>query len=339
MDIVTAWGVRWRVASSFEFLIVFIVLVFVILFLFLLKYSHTLSHKSVHENQLLLFKTRQLGLTNYQVKIIQGITRILKLKDPPIIIENASLFEHSIAAFLMYVSSKGEKHESLVSICRDIVITYEKVYHHIDFREPIKLASQIGEQQLLYFTLENRNVYIGKIINTTENELVVQIFINAKEIKDIKPDLPVKTFFWRSGDAEYTFESSISSIENNIVKIKFPEKLNRGKETHAPFVDLTLHCLITATNDNDVQVYKKSIEGTIYKLNEYECILRAHEKLDFKHNHLLTFHIEDFNVVVHAKIISERTIKERHITYYTFKFNNISKAAHDIIKTFIIEHL
>lgn len=343
----TVFGFEWPIAEYPELIIAFILFLAVALFFILLRYYQYLQNKKTQSHQLFLFKIKQHGLSNFQVKILNGIVETLRLNDPLLIIKNPDLFESAITNFLSYLKLKKENEESLASICRDIIITYEKLYHPSIFKNPLKKIDEIENNQLLYIITEGNTIFIGKIKNRTQDKFILQIFRNAKTI--FKEDIAskIKVYLWRGGDAEYSFNSRISSISDNTVEIDLPEEFNRGKEVRHPFLDVIIPCTIdeniSSINEeqNPVEAEKLSKEqdAVIYKLHEDELIMRISKKLNYHQNYVINFMLVDFKMKIIAMLLADKTIHEENVFYYTFRYTEISEAAKNILKNYLQENL
>ena len=152
MYVDTIFGIKWRdAASSIEVIVILAVIILAIAAYSLYKYNLKLEKKIQQARLLFQFKIKQYGLTGLQIRIVNHIIEKRKLKDPQIIFDNPDLFEASIGEMLDYLKSCTEDGESLGNICKDLIITYEKLYHHKIARKPIEKISDIEEGVLLVF--------------------------------------------------------------------------------------------------------------------------------------------------------------------------------------------
>lgn len=337
----TIFGLEWPVASGFEVFFIFALFGLIIAFFILFRYFTYLKDKNSHEEQFFNFKTKQLGLSNFQNKILLGVIRILRLKDYREILHLPERFEASIAPFLAYVHKKDESAESLLAICKDIVITYEKVYHHAAFRKPLDTLRDIEEGMLVYFQANDSLIYIGKIAGKDQSTLTLQIYREVKEEELLRKK--VNVFVWRNGDAEYTFESTVSAIENGTVRILIPDVFNRGKEVRHPFLEVMLPCSLSwkvkAAKEPGEEPQIESVRGTIFKLNEHEIVVRLGNPISFDREYTVDFTLSDFKVRSPLKMMADSTISEENMHFYTFKFLELSPVANEIVKNYIIDHM
>jgi len=344
MEIITVWGVKWRIAPVWEVLLGIVIIGLIIAFFGLLRYYQTLKKKKASAYQLFLFKTKQKGLTNFQSKIMHSMADTLNLPRPEQLFNNPGLFESAIGNFMPYLMSSEETKDSLESICHDLIITYEKVYHAAQFKEPLADLRSLEVDTLLYFKTEEANVAIGKVDTITTDSINIVFFRKPKDIMTRFMDRDIDVYFWRSGDAEYSFTSHVNNIEGNIINIPIPETFNRGKEVRHPYVEVIIPCVISGIKDTDskTDTGKKEpgeINGTLNRLNEYEAVVRVNQELDYNKKYSLKFKMSDFKIDIVCQLLSDRTIAEDEIYYVTFKLLQMSEPARNIIKQYISEHL
>ncbi|MBN2079827.1 MAG: hypothetical protein JW838_12745, partial [Spirochaetes bacterium] len=87
------------------------------------------------------------------------------------------------------------------------------------------------------------------------------------------------------------------------------------------------------------EIAEERIPCTIYKVNNYEAVIRVGGKLDFRRRYHLDFTVLDFKVRVLTRIIATRTVEEAGAFYYTFKFDSMSEGANNVVKKYVYEHL
>jgi len=344
MEIITVWGVKWRIAPVWEVLLGIVIIGLIIAFFGLLRYYQTLKKKKASAYQLFLFKTKQKGLTNFQSKILHSMADMLNLPRPEQIFNNPGLFESAIGNFMPYLMNSEETKDSLESICHDLIITYEKVYHAAQFKEPLADLHSLELDTLLYFKTEEDNVAIGKVDTITTDSINIVFFRKPKDIMTRFMDRDIDVYFWRSGDAEYSFTSHVNNIEGNIINIPIPETFNRGKEVRHPYVEVIIPCVISEISDTDSKAgtgkeQPGEINGTLNRLNEYEAVVRINQELDYNIEYSLKFKMSDFKIDIVCQLLSDRTIAEEEIYYVTFKLLRMSEPARNIIKQYISEHL
>ncbi|MFW5861455.1 MAG: hypothetical protein ACOCWZ_04325 [Spirochaetota bacterium] len=345
MEIITVWGVKWRVAPIWEVLLGIVIIGLIIAFFGLLRYNQSLKKKKAGAYQLFLFKTKQKGLTNFQSKILHSMADTLNLPRPEQIFNNPGLFESAIGNFMPYLMNSEETKDSLESICHDLIITYEKVYHSAQFKEPLTDLHSLELDTLLYFKTEEDNVAIGKVDTIAIDSINIKFFRKPKDIMTRFMDRDIDVHFWRSGDAEYSFTSHVNNIEGNIITIPIPGTFNRGKEVRHPYVEVIIPCVISEMEDTDAEsgTTKKEhpveINGTLNRLNEYEAVVRVSRELDYNKKYSLKFKMSDFKIDMVCRLLSDRTITEEETYYVTFKLIRMSEPARNIIKQYIAEHL
>ncbi len=335
MEIQTVWGVNWRVASAQEVLIALLIILIIIL-LFLVVYIYLRSNKDVsHEYQYILFKAKSKGLTNFQYKILRGMTEMLKLKHPSVIVSSPELYEKSIGTFIHFLTSKEEEEVSLLKIFKDIVITYEKMYKDIKHKKPLETIDQLQTGHLIYFYTDELHIYLGKIESFTPKLIGIQLFRKPSDIRVFPYDQPVRCFFWRPGDAEYYFDSQLIESKNNVFYIARPESFNRGSEVRLPYINVIVPCRLQFEKDGEQQ----EIQLTIYKLGEHELIIRSTKELGYSKEYTIVFDLSEFTITSPVILISDKTVSDKGIYYYTFKIVEMSEPARQVVRSYIYEHL
>ncbi|HEY1406521.1 MAG TPA: hypothetical protein VF857_07940, partial [Spirochaetota bacterium] len=290
--------------------------------------------------QLLLFKAKQLTLTDYQFKILKGITDILHLEKPSTILDDPKLFERSIIRFLAFAQRMGENKELMASICKDLIITYEKIYHHVDIRKPLGELSELETHTLVGIETFDGKLFVGKIVTQTHGNFVIKVFAGKDEIALLEPGTDLKTFFWRAGDAEYEFSTVLVTCAGEDIEIQIPDEFTRGQSVPHPLVDIILPCKITSSHATAAKGNETiEIEADIFKLNEFEAVIRCGTKLEHSQKSTIEFTIHDFAIRTEVQILRERYISDRKIYYFNLKFADLSEAGKTIISGFITEHL
>ncbi len=336
----TVWGVKWPVPSAIEMVLIILVVLLVLAFLILFRYNHYLQKKKMHAEQLFLFKTKQLGLSNYQIKILNGLANMLKLKDSINILQNPDLFELSLGSFLPFLREQEELQESLHQISIDIIKTYEKLYHRKSVKKTLDRLTDLETDILLCFFTEENDVFIGRVIGNKDKMLSVKLFRNPGEYRDFAGK-PIRVYLWRKGDAEYTFDTAIATVENKLIGIPLPDVFTRGEEERHPYIDTIISCIITELKAEEEAGLGEAVQinGTIYKMNEFEAIVRVAEKLDYEKSYSLQFELSEFKINITSKVISDRTITEESVSYYTFRLLEMSDPARNILTKYIQERL
>lgn len=341
MYVDTVFGIKWRDAlAPLDVILILIIVVLSLTIYILYKYNLKVKEEALKANLLFQFKIKKYGLTGLQRRIINHIVELQKLKDMQIIFIRPDLFEASIGDILTYMKDVSEDKNSLVNVCKDLIITYEKLYHHTEVRKPIDRISDIGPGVLLYFYLDPSVVYVGKLLHNDDAKMNLQVFRSRSELPEIKVGETYNFYFWRAGDAEYIFNSEVILYELGQVTIKTPSEFTRGKEVRRPYVDVLLQCSLIVTDPlyhSATLEEPKSIPSTILKMNEHEVVMRQTEKLDFKYNYTINFEIDEFKVIAIVKVIADKTIVEGNVHYYTCKIEEISEAAKEILHKYLRE--
>lgn len=338
MEINTVFGIKWPVPSGFEYVLILIIVLLAVVIASLIRYRIYLKDKRIHDYQFFLFKMKRLGLSNFQIKIINNMAEFLRLSNPSEMLDKSDQFEQALGRFLVFLRDKGEKEESLAGICKDITIIYEKLYFNELFKKPLERIQDIGLEQLLYFVTDSGDVYLGKIVLKQEDYLFILLFRPVREIQKLSVGEDVIVFIWRVGDAEYKFTSQIGGIDFKTVKIGIPETFIRDKEFRHPYLDVIIPAAISKA---DLKPLEEPVQftGTVLKMNDYELVVRMTRRLDYRFKYMVEFELMDFKFNTNCLIIANKTVEEESLYYYTFKFTEMSEGARHVLKTYIYEHL
>ncbi len=338
MDITTPWGVKWPMESFGEITLYIAFVLLIIILLGVIKYLQMIQEKKINDHQLFLFRLKRTGLTNFQIKIINNMVETLRLSNPTELLSNSDLFEKAVGKFLHFLRSSEEKEDSLTSICRDITITYEKLYHPSDFKKPLESMNDLETEKLIYLMTKTENVYLGKITGKEKENLIVKLFREGKNLKDLSEEQTIRVNVWRPGDAEYMFTTETVKIDSNILTIAIPDEFTRGKEFRHPYLDVIVPVTVKQIPKSTIQE-PEEMKATIFKLNDYEAVIRISKNLDYSRDYIINFEIMEYIFDLKAKIISNKTIEEESIFYYTFKFLDTSEAGQKVLKRFMSENL
>jgi len=88
-----------------------------------------------------------------------------------------------------------------------------------------------------------------------------------------------------------------------------------------------------------VEELTQEMPCTIYKINDYEAVLRVTHKLDYRFRYIIELNVMDFNVRIITRLIATKTVVERDSFFYTVKFDEMSESANNVLKKYIYEHL
>lgn len=332
-------GAEWPVATANDIIVFILAIIVIILSAFAgLRYYFDQKSKKDHARHLFLYKSKHSGLSNYHHSILSEIASISSHGNPALLFDSPVLFEKSIALFMDYVKGKGESPETLKNISRDIIIIHEKLYHQFNFREPIQSITEI-EPGVLILIVSGDSVVIGKVIRVSPQTAVKTLSSTMKE--DFQKQTPVQIFFWRSGDAEYTYQCEINSTAKNMLEITSDGVLERGNEVHHPFIAVFIPCILDPdeTPEDTVGQRNEIISGTLIRMNEYELVARIKTPADYDKTYTLEFNILDNNLKAGIKILSAKSeFQENHIVI-TCKIIGLSNTAKRILKKYIAEHI
>ncbi len=351
-----------------DLMIVFTILMIPISLFILLKIIQTIRNRKIHDEQLFLFKLKRLGLSNFQIRIVNNLIEMLGFPNPVQFIGNPELFERAVGRFLTHMRGTGETEDSQFLICRDLTTIYDKLYFHMKSKKPLKGIHEVDEEQLIYFSPVEGKVFLGKIISRDAATMNIKIFGNLGDLAAIPEKKPVTFHVFRVGDADYDFTSPVYGREGTALKVGLPGEVVKREESRHPYIDVILPALISREKkmpkEKEIreleQIIEKSEEKiespedegliideiedeklpcTIYKLNDYEAVLRLSQKLDFNYRYILNFQVMEFNFMAYVRIIATKTVEEGGTSYYTVKFDDMSPTSSNVLKKYVYEHL
>ncbi len=321
-----------------EFIIFLIVVLIAFIVLLSFKYYDKIKQLEIHDYELFLFRMKRLGFSKLQIKIVNEMIGTLRLTNQLRFIKEPALFESILEKYYnTYIKTKLEKNAQ-VAISSDIITIYDKLFFTAEYKKPLNNLSEIEINRMLYFATENKDIFFGKIIGRTSKDLTIKLFRNEDELKDLVKYKTIDAFFIRSGDAEYSFSTEVIDLLKNIISLKIPDNFKIEKEFRHPYVDTIIPCSIESIESNP-EIEPIPINGTIFKINENEVIIRITDKLNYKKKYNIYFELMDYKFSVNLLVIANRTIEDKNIYYYTFKFEDMSEASKNVIKKFIAEHL
>jgi len=337
VEIPTVLGIQWRMATASDILTLTGILLIPLMILIIIRLYNRHKRHAIHDSQLFLFRLKRLGLSNFQIKIVNNLVSIIGFTNPNPLLEKAELFESATGKFLAHVRRRGESEDSLTMICKDISIIYDKLYHPSRIKMPLRSVQDIIEDQLIYFMGNGNKVYMGRATSSNNKYLYIKILGNIAEMKPLSNMNPVKFHIFRPGDAEYTFTTTVAGSEGGLLSVEIPQEILRGEDSRHPYIDVIIPAQLSSIGLGDKNQVKMSC--TIYRINEWEAVLRINIKLDHDDKYILEFNELDFNFKIPSKIIVQKTVEESGVFYYTLKFEEMSENASQVLKKYMYEHL
>ena len=227
MDIITVLGITWHKASAQDVLLFLGVLSIPVGLIAIIKIIQKMKYKRIHNTQLFLFRLKRMGLSNFQIKIINSLVEILGFSNPNLLFEKTEFFEGAIGRFLSHARATDESEDSQRLICRDITVIYDKLYYHTRFKKPLKGIQDVDEEQLIYFSPVAGKVFLGKITSRDGKNLFLKIFGSPGDLADAPVKKPVTFHLFRVGDAVYEFTAPITGRDGASIHIAIPEVVER----------------------------------------------------------------------------------------------------------------
>ncbi len=351
-----------------DLIIMFTLIMIPVSLYILLKIIQTVRNRKVHEEQLFLFKLKRFGLSNFQIRIVNNLIEMLGFPNPVQFAENPELFERAVGRFLTHTRGTGETEDSQFLICRDLTTIYDKLYFHMKSKKPLKGIQDVDEEQLIYFSPVPGKVFLGKIISRDAAIMKIKIFGNPGDLAAIPEKQAVTFHVFRVGDADYDFASPVTGREGTVLLVELPHEIVKREESRHPYIDVILPALISREKaipkekeikepvgiieKNEEKAELPEDEGmiiddiedeklpcTIYKLNDYEAVLRLPQKLDYNYRYILDFQVMEFNFRAYVRIIATKTVEEGGTRYYTVKFDEMSSTSSNVLKKYVYENL
>ncbi len=323
---------------------VFLVLVIAALVFALVYIYRTMKEREKYINELqkkhrVQLRSIQLGFNSYQSKIYQELLGILKLEDPLELAGDPLLFEESAQKLLNRISELNEGVEPLDLMCKNLVITYEKLYHGSGTRTPLKNIRDVENNALIFLTDNMRSFIIGKIIGRGQEHLAVRPIAGTRDVSPVSPDTVLNGYIYRAGDAEYTFVTTVATSEETKLRIRVPGTFEVEAEAHHPFIEANIPCEIAVDRPAEEAGHEEIPPGLIFRLNDKELVMRATVKMDFNRNYGISFTISDFLIRIEGRVVREKYIKNTHVYYYNVVFISMTDVARKILKDYILEHI
>ncbi len=338
MDETTIAILRWKPATTGEIIIFVCILILPFLIILCIMLYQRYKNIRIKDTQLFLFRLKRLGLSNFQIKIINNLNEILHFTNPNTLLTKPEYFERALGRFLNHARDSEESGDHLCMICKDLAIIYDKLYFPSRPKKHIKSLQDLGEGQLVYFDTENDKVYIGKIVSWDTKHFYLKTFGSVADMQAIQQKKTHTFHAFRLGDAEYSFTSDVVGRDYGELMVNFPTEIRRGGETRHPYIDVIVPAEVSKIGSPEEQAQK--IGCTIFKINEYEAVIRVSMKLDHNFLYDLEFTIMDFNFKIISKLIVEKAVEEESgIFYYNLRFNEMSASASGVLKKFVYELL
>lgn len=304
----------------------------------LLLYLRMKERERMHNYQLFLFQVKRKGLNNFQIKILNSMADQMNKADPTRIVANAALFESMLSNFMEYLQRSREDIDDRKVICRDLLTIYEKLYVKAAYREPLESMTGIENGQILYISTDSGKLHLGKVSGRGKDVLAIQLFTSLKNFKNFKSGEQLEIFIVRINDAEYRIRTNLSGIEENRLLVAMSDDLVKEKEYRHPYISVVIPVVITKGVAEGLED-EEQFDGTIYRLNEYECEIRTETQMPFEAEHTMFFEISDYSIRVVGRVIGSRTVEHEKVYYVTMKFRDMSKPAAAVLSNFIMEHL
>lgn len=333
------FGIKWPTPGTFGIIAVLTLLFCSLAFYLVYKYFEAKEQTRIHNYQLFLFQAKRKGLNNFQFKILKNMSSYLKLSNPKDLITNSALFESTLTDFIEYLTRQTEGEENLIGIFRDLTTIYERLYIAGSHRKTLESMSDIEEGEIVYFTTENCDVYLGKVAGRGSDFIVLKLFTPEKNLKNFENETPVFLYSLRINDAEYLIKTVTAGIDVNTLRIRLTDDFTREREFRHPYINVVIPAIVAVPPPNATDEPGPPIECTILKLNEYECVIRIPSPLEYSRVYPITFEISKYKFSVNSRVISSKTVETENVYYLTFKFIDMTDPGKVILTKYIAESL
>lgn len=332
------FGVKWPAPGTFGIVFV-LTLVFLALVIFLVyKYFEAKEQTRIHNYQLFLFQAKRKGLNNFQFKILKNMSFYLKLSNPKELITNSALFESTLTDFIEYLTKQTEGEENLIGIYRDLTTIYERLYIAGSHRKPIEAMTDIEDGEIIYFTTESCDVYLGKVISRGNSFITLKLFTPDKNLKNFENEIPISLYCLRINDAEYLIKTVTTGVDINTLNVRFSDDFSREREFRHPYINVVLPAIVYVMPVIAAEE-PEPIECSILKINEYECVVRIPSPLEYSRIYPISFEVNKYKFNVNSRVISSKTVETESVYYLTFKFLDMTDPAKVILTKYIAESL
>lgn len=338
MDIKTPFGFNWPVPGPLESFLILAGLLLAVGIFILVRYLKILEDRRMHEYQLFLFQMKHRGLSNFQIKILNNMVKSQRMKNPRELLSDSELFKSSISRLLPYLREHVEQENAMSAICRDLVLIYEKLYRASSFRKPLKTMADIEDGQIVYIITNSDLVYLAEVAGHEKDSLSVQLFSGNRDIMELAEDQPVSIHVLRINDAEYMAETHTLGLDGTILTVALSDDFIREKEFRHPYVNVIIQTVLQKIKLSPVEEDEES-RATIFRLNEYECVIRIPNPLEYNREYLINFEMMEYKFSMKTHIIASRTVEEENIFYYTLKFMDPTEAGKSVLIRFITDHM
>jgi len=195
---------------------------------------------------------------------------------------------------------------------------------------------QIGE--ILYFTPENGGIYSGKVVGTGNGFLSLKLFTPDRNLKNFESETSVSLHLMRVNDAEYLIRTKTAGVDDDLLKISFSDDLSKEREFRHPYVNVVIPAIVTILSPLGI-IEPEQIEGTVLKLNEYECVIRISSPLEYGKEYPVAFEISKYKFNISSRIVSSKTVETESVYYLTFKFLTMTDPGKAILTRYISESI
>jgi hypothetical protein len=259
----------------------------------------------------------------------------LKLSNPKELVTNSDLFESTLPHFIQYLKKQTEGEDALVEIFRDLIIIYGRLYITGSLRKSPESMADIEDGEILYFTTESGEVYLGKALERKSNFIPLKIFNPAKNLRSFENETPVSIHLLRLNDGEYLIKTLTMGIDLNTLKVKLTDDFTQEREFRHPYINVVIPAVVTIESLAPASEPER-VECSILKINEYECVLRISLALEYGREYLVSFEISKYKFNINSRIVSSRTVETESVYYLTFKFLNITDPGKLILSRYIL---
>jgi len=334
----TVLQIKWPLPGVLGVSIVLGLLLIAIIIYFVYKYFEVKEQKRIHDYQLFLFQAKRKGLTSFQLKILRNMASHLKLSNPRTLTTDSSLFESGLSDFLEYLKGQPEVADNLTAIFRDLSMIYERLYVVTMGRTSLESMVELEDGEILYITTESGAIYLAKIAGRGGNFLELKLFMPAKNLRDFENEQKVSLHVIRINDAEYLIKTVTLGTDLGFLRVRISDDISKEREFRHPYVNVVIPAFVTVLSPDGTSDPQK-IEGSMVKLNDFECIIRMPAALDFEKEYPVAFELNKFNFNVNSKLISSKTVEGERVYYLTFKFLDLTEAGKTVLTRFLAETL
>ncbi len=337
-DYNTVFGIKWP-APGISGIAAIVLLIFAAVSIYLIyKYFESKEQERIQKYQHFLYLAKERGLNNSLFKLLNNISLYYKLAEPKELFVNHALFEALLDGFGKYIQEQNSSGEDLISIYRNVVIIYQKLYSFTLHRNHLTSMAELEDGEILYLSNENGEFFLGKVDGRGNDFITVKLFSPDSSNNFFHNGNPVFLHPLRVNDAEYLIKTVTAGEDSKALKISLTDNFTRIREFRHPYINVDIPAILLIPPDNSSDEPEKK-ECSILKLNEHECVVRFSNQVRYDRDYQLEFEILDFKFSINTVLMSTLKVDSDRVYFHTLKFKNLTEAGAKILAEYVSGNL